>query len=378
MGKVAYINKHNLKIARENVGMDVYRVSKKVLKSKENLVSSWESGETLPTWAQLKKIAKQYNISELILTSKENIKKNKNIPDFRIGIPDDEVSDVKKLINLVLKRQEWLENILKKEGYSKNRLLGSGKNISEPVKLANYISKKLEIDIEEIKAITGAYSRKKVLKYLIQKAEKQRIFVGKTISYHKIPVRHMRGLFISNDYCPFVILNRKDAISAQIFSLIHELTRFFKRSDSISNSIDLRDSNADLNSEEIFCNKVAANLLLPSSEFEKNNYNKNDISVLAEKYKLSELFVFYRLKDLKKINELDLVELENELKIESKKNIANKNRRKKKLGGNYYNNMRDSNGNLFNKIVTSSYFENKINYVEASNMLKFSVEHYGY
>jgi len=38
--------------------------------------------------------------------------------------------------------------------------------------------------------------------------------------------------------------------------------------------------------------------------------------------------------------------------------------------------MKDSNGGLFNKIVSNSYLENKINYVEASKLLNCSVKKY--
>ncbi len=377
MKKVTFVNKYNLRVARENVGMDVYRASKKV-STKKDCVALWESGKDLPTWVQLRKLAKAYNISELLLVSKKNIQENREIPDFRVGVAEEEKNEIKKLTDLVLKRQMWLEKQIKNSGGSKNKLLGSGRNISNPNELAQYIAQTLNISTEEIKSISGFGARKKVLDYLIDKAENNGIFVGKTISYHKIPVKHMRGLFISNDYCPFIILNRKDALSAQIFSFIHELSHFFRKSDSISNSMDFRNSDGNVNSEEVFCNKVAANLLLPIDELKKNIYHEEDIDKLAEEYKLSKLFVFYRLKYLGKIDSLNLDELEDSIKKESEENIIKQNKKKTSSGGNYYNNMKDSNGELFNRIVTSLYFENKIGHVEASNLLKFSVDIYEY
>jgi len=162
-------------------------------------------------------------------------------------------------------------------------------------------------------------------------------------------------------------------VSAQIFSLIHELAHLFRKTESISNNIDFRDSNNNISPEEVFCNKVAANLLLPASEFTESFYDKDSIEHLADKYKLSELFVFYRLKDLKKIKDQDLADIEIVLKKESEENIKKKELSKDK-GGNYYNNMRDSNGALFNRVVLGTYLENKINFTEASNLLSFSVE----
>jgi len=375
MSHVKFINKDNLKIARENMGLDTASASKQISTSKKDIVSEWESGDSLPTWAQIEKLSKLYNVAELIFFSNQKIEEYKKIPDYRVGAERESDKDVKKLINLVIKRQEWLERKLKSEGFSKNTIQGSGKNITQPNKLAEFIKEKLDISFEEIKEISGYGAGKKVLKYLINKTEAHGVFVGKTIAHHKIEVPDMRGLFISNDYAPFIILNRKDAISAQIFSFIHELSHLFRKSEGISNSLDFRTSNKEIDKEEVFCNRVAAELLLPESEFEKDFYNKSDIDGLSELYKLSKIFVFYKLKDLGKIEKRILEGLEKEIKKETEENILRSKNRKGK-GGDYNNNMKDSNGNLFNKIVSNSYLENRINYVEASKLLNFAVEKY--
>jgi len=372
MKKVEFINKDNLKIARENVGMATLFVSKKLSKSGNDLVLSWENGESLPTWSQVNKLSKIYDIPELVFFSKDLIKKNKIIPDYRIiqGIEDSE--RVKKLVNLVIKRQEWLEQRLKDER-TKNTLQGSGKHLQSPSQLASLIKEKLNIDLDEIKDISGAGANRKVLKYLIEKAEDHGIFIGKTISYHKIGVDEMRGLFISNDYCPFIILNRRDSLSAQIFSLVHELAHLFRRTEAISNSLEFRKLDGNVNKEEIFCNRVAVELLLPKDDFSKTYYDKSDINSFSEIYKLSKLAIFYRLKDLNKIRIEDSYSLEKEIKKEIEQYLADRRKNKQK-GGNYLNNMKDSNGNLFNKVVSSFYFENRIGYTEASSLLNFSVE----
>jgi len=372
MNKVKFINKENLRIARENIGLDTLSASKKISKSKIDLVFEWESGESLPTWPQITKLAKAYDISELLFFSKEIIEKNKTIPDYRVGQDIENDKRVKKLINLVLKRQKWLKQKVKAD-IGKNILQGSGKHLQNPSQLAMLIKEKLNISITEIKNISGVDSRKKVLNYLTQKAGDCGIFVGKTISYHKIGVSDMRGLYISDDYCPFIILNRRDAVSAQIFSFIHELAHLFRKTDAISNSLEFRQLNGNVRKEEIFCNKVAAELLLPESDFTKEFYDMSDINNMAEIYKVSKLSIFYRLKDLGKIHKKNADNLEKEIKRETEQNILLKNNKKSK-GGSHINNMRDSNGNLFNKIVSSLYFENKIGYVEASNLLSFSVE----
>jgi Zn-dependent peptidase ImmA (M78 family) len=317
-------------------------------------------------------LAKIYEVPELMFFSKDTIEKNKTIPDYRIGKEAENDEKIKKLINLVIKRQKWLKRNIGSE-MKKNILQGSGKNLQNPKQLADLIKEKLYINLDEIKSFSGWSSRKKTLDYLISKAEDRGIFVGKTISYHKIGVRDMRGLYIADDCCPFIVINRRDALSAQIFSFVHELAHLFRKTESVSNSLEFRQLDGSGNREEIFCNKAAAELLLPSSEFAKEFYGLADIDGLAEIYKASKLTVFYRLKTLGKILNDQAVGIERKIKEESEKNLEAKNNKKSK-GGNYINSMRDSNGNLFNKIVAGLYYEKKINYTEASTLLNFSVE----
>lgn len=372
MSTVQSINRENLRIARENMGLDAKSASKKISQSSKNFIAEWEGGEALPSWAQVEKLAKLYNVPELLFFSKEPLQKNKAIPDYRIGTNDKNDEQVKKLINLVISRQRWLEKFLKSEGYTKNRLQGSGDNLRTPSELARYISEKLDINLSDIKELTR---RKDALNYLIGKAESKGIFVGKTVSYHRLEVDDLRGLFISNDYCPFIILNRRDALSAQIFSFVHELAHFFRKSDAVSNSLEFRSTARNINPEEIFCNKVAAELLLPEQDFTKESYGKADIDSISDTYKVSQLFVFYRLKELGKIRREIQDGLERQIQQETDENLRIKAEKDKaKEGGNYTNSMKDSNGSLFNRTIHASYLENKIGYVEASNLLRFSPE----
>lgn len=372
MSHVEFINVNNLRTARENIGLDTKAATKKISASKKDLVSEWENGESLPDWAQVSKLAKVYNVPELLFFSKKSIEKHKVIPDYRVGIHSESDENVKKLINVVVTRQKWLEKNLRDDGWSKNRLQGSGQRLSSPKALANFISESLGVSSEDIKEISG---RKNALDYLIQKAEGSGVFVGKTISYHRLEVDDMRGLFISNDYCPFIILNRRDSLSAQIFSFIHEIAHFFRKSDAISNSLDFRTSNKKVSPEEIFCNKVAAEFLLPEEDFANQYYDKGDIDAISEVYKVSQLAVFYRLKELGKIRRELQDDIEVQIEKETKENLIKKAAEDaKKEGGNYTNAMRDSNGGLFNRVVSNSYLENRIGHVEAANLLRFSPE----
>ena len=118
MSLVHFINKGNLRIARENMGISPQAASKKITTSGKDVVTEWEEGASLPTWSQDETSA-LYNVPELYSSQRES-PENKAIPDYRIGV-DQKKSDekVKKLINLVVTRQKWIEKQLRDGGTPK-------------------------------------------------------------------------------------------------------------------------------------------------------------------------------------------------------------------------------------------------------------------
>lgn len=358
------VNRENLKIARLNAGYSTIEATQKICSSnsQRDRVSEWENGENIPTWNQLKKMSNYYETSIFVLTGIKKIKRNRQINDFRqLDYHKDLSLNTKKYLNLLLQRQSYLSNFLKKEKAKKNALVSCAEKTNSPIALAEIIRNRLNYQ--------HPFPRKNNhLEHLISLIEEQGVFVMKTLSYWKIEVADMRGMYLKDDYAPIIALNRRDAKSAQLFTLAHEIAHLFINSEAISN-IDFRDSTS--NEDEIFCNKVAANLLLPKSYFSQDHYSLRDIEDIANKYEVSRLFVFYRLKNLKKINPGDIVYFQNTLREET--NISTSG-----TSGNghptYNNNMKGSNGKLFNRFIASLYFENKINALEASKILRFSIE----
>jgi len=370
------LNVRNLQTARENAGLSTRAATKKVSSAKKDLVAQWEQGASLPTLRQLEALAKQYQVSPLLLLSSRPIDKNRVIPDFRTTKKTLENKDkLHKLINLVIKRQAWLNRKLQAAGYNKNNLVGSGANVQSSDALAAYIVKKLGISYEKIVSFSGDSGKEKTLKYLTELLESKQIFVGKTLSEHRIPVEEMRGMFINHKLAPFIVINRKDAVAAQIFTLMHETAHLFRATEGIS-AVDFRTLNKPVApKEEIFCNQVAAAILIPKEHVADANYGEEEVRSLAAHLNVSELFAFYRLKSLGKIIKTQQKELEKLFSNEAAEKIKQKvAREQKQTGGSYVNNMRDSNGNLFNRIVQSFYAQNDISYTEASNVLKFSAE----
>jgi Zn-dependent peptidase ImmA (M78 family) len=374
----ALLNRSNLVTARENAGFSTIEATKKVSKSKKDVVLSWKTGESVPSFTQLENLAKVYQMSPLLLLSHTAIPRQKAIPDFRSGDLSEGKDKINKLVNLVIKRQGWLSEKLTALGFSKNKIVGSGRNHNSPDALAEFIIKKLGINHSDIIGFSGEAGKEKTLKYLVSLLENRQVFVGKTLAQHKLNVKEMRGLFINHDLAPFIVLNRKDAVAGQIFTLMHEVAHLFRATEGIS-TVDFRTLDRryakDVNAEEVFCNATAAAVLIPASYIADESYDEQDVRSLAAHFNVSNLFVFYRLKSLGKIPRRKVQDLEELLVSETAEAVKQKELKKKKsAGGSHVNNMRDSNGGLFNRVVQSFYIKNQISYSEASNVLKFSAE----
>ena len=354
------INLHNLKIARENAGYTTLEATKRACGNvKQDRVEQWESGTATPTWTQLKNLAHCYDVNIFLLAGEETITRNREIADYRneAGAAVHELN-TKKFINFLLQRQRYLESIMKSDGVKENEMVGSITERDNPERAAREIAQKIDYTYKPDIPDTH-------LKYLISLLESRGVFVMKTLSYWGIDVTNMRGVYLKNKYAPVIGLNRKDTKTGQLFTLAHEMAHLFINSEGVSN-IDFRDQSN--NPTERFCNAVAANLLLPKDKIEPRTHDIFDIQEIAKTYQVSELFVFYRLRNLNLIDRKGAVKMENGIKERSKKNAT------RQSGGDANNNMKDSNGGLFNHIISSLYFEKRLNAAEASKILRLSID----
>ena len=359
-----FINPENLKTARGNAGYTTLEATRKACGPiKSNRVEQWEAGELSPTWSQLKKLSDAYQINVFLLTSKEKLRRDRLIADYRKKeIGGDLELNAKKFIHFLLQRQEYLAHTMKEEGIPQNTLVGIVKDYeyNKAKEIAEFITKKIDYRYDA--------ASKNHLEYFISLLESKGIFIMKTLSHWKISVKNMRGVYLGNEYAPIIALNRKDAKTAQVFTLAHELAHLFVNAEGISN-IDFRDQSSD--PMERFCNAVAANLLLPEEKIEKKLHDIDDIESIAKRFQVSELFVFYRLKILNLLEKRDITSMEQSIQEKSEELIDTE--KSESAGGSYINNMKDSNGYLFNNFISSLYFEHKINAAEASKILKLSV-----
>ncbi len=336
-------------------------------------IQKWEKGENKPTFVQAQKIAKIFQIPFGYLFLQTPPEDKLPIPDLRTfkNEPIGELTpEFKSLLNDILLKQKWYKDyILENDGNEKKFLqkftINSNKkeiitNINEVLNLKSLIGKALR--------------REDLLNKLISKIEKLDILVMKNgivgSNTHKpLDTKEFRGFAIYDKFAPLIFLNSKDANSAQIFTLIHELVHLWIGESGIS----LLDLNHTDNEIELFCNEITAEILVPTNLLD--NYWDNS-AIFEKHYKeLATIFSVSTLVILNKLYSLKYIDYKTYSKytnIEAEKYKEFMAIKKKASGGNFYKTLKTRNGMNFSTALIISTLEGKTLYKEAATLLNMN------
>ncbi|NBA98619.1 ImmA/IrrE family metallo-endopeptidase [Pseudomonas sp. R5(2019)] len=165
-----------------------------------------------------------------------------------------------------------------------------------------------QLPLPDLRTLDGVYPGAARLKYdeymraLIEAAESAGILVMRSgvalgNTHRKLDVGEFRGFAVSHAIAPVVFINSADADTARLFTLIHELAHIWMGSSGIS------DGGTPMGrSEEVFCNAVAGEFLVPEAQFHKVwnadiDWQEN-LPPLASRFHVSTLVIGRRARDL--------------------------------------------------------------------------------
>ena len=259
----ANINTDMLTWARERSGISVPDFARRCGISEERL-REWESGERKLTFNQAMRFAEKAHVPFGYLFLAKPPEEVLPIPELRtlegqgVQRPSAELLD---LVKLMMQRQEWYREYLQQHFAEANPYVGR----------ASY-SDSVESIVEDIRACLGVEphpTRGKWDDYyrdLVQRIESLGILVMRqgNLGHHSRPlnVDEFRGFAIVDEYAPIIFVNHSDALGARLFTLIHELCHIWIGQSGIS------DGNTNTHrQEEVLCNAVAAEFLVPAQEF---------------------------------------------------------------------------------------------------------------
>ena len=274
---------------------------------------------TLPTITQAKKIAKSLHIPFAALYMNTTDIKIKEIPKYSnyrtltgsLSIDD---SGLNIAICDVLQERSFLIEESTELDIPLPSLSLPSCDTDDPIDWAIIIRKCFSIDLNEQ---YKCKSSRKFYLYLRERIESKGVFVQ---CFTDVPIEVVRGFSIFEKELPIIGINDDDRPPAKSFSLIHELVHLMKRESSVCNIMFNATSSQK---EEVFCNAVAGELLVPKDALEivlkngnyKNPYTIDDISAIAKKFSVSKEVIIRRLLDCNFINNTEYQTYANEFSV---------------------------------------------------------------
>lgn len=270
-----------LKKLRENSGYSREELAKKLEVTVEKILKV-ENGEDDFTITQIKKLADIYKVPLAAFFSKE-------LPDVP-SLPDYRINREKKLkpeVFIAIRSAKYLSEEIR-ELSGKVSKIPSFPDIS-PEKLAKKFREYLKIEVREFKNPSEALE---FYKSLLE--DKLSVMVIE----RPLKTEDVRAFSLRSDLS-VIVLNESDEPQVKLFSLLHEIAHLLKHSNGIC-SIDISEERDDI---ERFCNKFAAEFLVPSEDLKrriehKEELSDKEISRIARLYGVSTQVMMLRLLDL--------------------------------------------------------------------------------
>lgn len=173
--------------------------------------------------------------------------------------------------------------------------------------------------------------------------------------HRKLAAEEFQGFALVDKYAPLVFVNSADFIAARIFTLVHEVAHVFVGEAGLSAFDKLLPSN---NQTEKFCNRVAAEFLVPQKELQDfwsiAKDRPNPYQAIARKFKVSAIVAARRLLDLGYIDQNTFLVSYEDFKDEGKRAPA------RGSGGNFWNTQRWRLGTSFAGAVARATREGRL------------------
>ena len=293
------VNPNLLRWARERAGKTLTELAVSFKKLPE-----WEAGETHPTLKQMEAFARAVHVPVGYLFLAEPPQESVPIPDFRtlagrtVTRPSPDLLD---MIYACQERQAWYRDFARSTRQPELGFVGSATMETEPETAAARISEILDFAST---ARRQCPTWSDALRLFIRKAEDVGVLVmvsGVVGSNNHRPLDpgEFRGFALSDPLAPLVFVNGADTKAAQMFTLAHELAHLWLGASALSNSEAVL--RPGFSREEVWCNAVAAELLVPLADLRPELRDDEDLpealSRLARVFKVSTLVILRRLLD---------------------------------------------------------------------------------
>jgi Zn-dependent peptidase ImmA (M78 family)/transcriptional regulator with XRE-family HTH domain len=336
------------KAMRESSGFGPEEIAKKI-KVDAKKIAEIEEGKASLTLTQVKNLSKvlQRPLVAFFTTVP---------PTMPISLTDYRINREKKLssgVYLAQRRAFYLSGKIHEISGKKSRIPIFPESFT-PEKMAN-----------EFRTLMGLEINKSKKPDIILNTYKDLVEEKLSILVTEFPMKtdDVRAFSISTDLSTLV-LNEKDSPQVKLFSLFHEICHLLKHKSGIC-SIDIEQKGQD--KEESFCDKFAAEILVPTAALKKEmgqitTISDERVASLAQTYGVSKQVIWLRLLWLDYIDLNRYAQYKNEIMPKTTKTRPFGKRNWEKV---YYNRV----GRLAMKEIASSYKKGDISYADVIDVI---------
>lgn len=313
------------------------------------------------------KLAKLANIPfGYLFLSKPPTINNPAIPDLRQTVGAEPLSkDFVDVLKDIDRKVSWYKDFLIENGNDKSLTFVNKFPYSSDLnhyKVAEDIARTIDFSIERD---LPNISRDNYYRNLSTLFENIGILIFKNgvvgnNNTRKLNIDEFRGFVLIDDIAPAIFINNADHPSAQLFTLLHEVAHIWIGQDGVSSW------NQD-KYVEAFCNKVAAEFLMPEITFieEWKKHHDYQVEHIANYFKVSHLAVTVKAVQLKFLPPESITEARNQLRSHRKKNSS---------GGNFYNMLPVKNSHRFTETVVNQAVSMNLPLIEAGRLLNVNAD----
>lgn len=245
--------------AREVVGMPVEVAAAKIGVSATRL-AEFESGAATPTINQLRNIARVYKKPTAFFFLRNLPPRPERIQDFRL-LPEADAQPQPELLDAVEAAREKRRDALDLAallGIAVPEFAVRARTDEQPNAIADRLRARLGVALEVQKSWREQY---RVLNAWTAAIESSGVLVTQ---FSRVEVDTARGLSITDVPLPTIALNGSDYPRGKVFTLFHELAHIALGKSGVC---DLHEGQARNDVLEPFCNRVAAETLVPAANF---------------------------------------------------------------------------------------------------------------
>jgi len=330
----------------------------------------WLTGQAQPPLKQLEDFARLTHTAFGYFFLPEPPRLTRPVPDYRTlrdEVLAEPSTDLLDTLYLCQQRQDWYREHARLHGLAALPFVGSAGLHEAPQAVARRLREKLALSADARReSLTWADA----LRQMIACAEDAGVLVMASSvvgsnSHRKLDVGELRGFALADDLAPLVFVNGADSKAAQMFTLAHELAHLWLGESGIS---DPEAAEAPNQAVERWCNRVAAEMLVPlslfSAEHDPETDLRGELDRLSRRFKVSTLVVLRRMHDAGRLTG-DAYWRAYNSEVDRLQALSGGS------GGNFYLTLGARVSKRFARAVVSSTLEGRSTFTEAFRLLGF-------